>query len=579
MKQPKENLKLNPKIIKSAFDYEIEARDKTIEVLMDRIECESEDRDQAYVLFASNIALERKVNDRTQELSELTEQLRIAKTAAEQNAQARADFLARMSHEIRTPMNGILGAAQLLGHSSITADQRSLLNTISRSGTALLNLINEILDFSKLEAGAIKLHEDEFDYVELVEDVCANLSSLAQKQDIYLVANVPWGDTRKVVLDKPRMEQILVNLIGNAIKFTTRGGITVKASIEVRDQRTGLAICVTDTGSGMSPEFLKNALEPFSQEEGALTREHGGTGLGLSIVSQLLNAMGADLQLESTVDVGTVFTMWIPAKVVGQNEAHPLASLVKGWSAKVILSSGVERETLVQKLRSIGVNAVGVPVTGLLPTQLSDVVNASDIVFVESYLYMPCQEVANGAVKVVCFATLADKIAVELPEGCLALARPSTRRDFEILLSESLHLGSEARSTDCAFNGSGRVLVAEDIEANIFVVTSFLENLGYEVDIANNGLEAIEICKHESYPIIVMDMQLPKVDGLSATRLIRDLEAANGAKPAYIIGLTANAGRESQEACLQAGMNNFLAKPFNFQELSSIIQDIHSMAA
>jgi signal transduction histidine kinase len=462
----------NMVILKKPFD--------TIEVLQLAISLTEKWR--LYQKAKSHLnALKTVVEERTSrleilnaELTEANKSLVIATEKAQKMAQAamvashaKGEFLANMSHEIRTPMNGVIGMVNFLLETDLNVEQRELASTVKISADALLFIINDILDYSKIEAGKMGLEKRHFDLRETIKDVIALQTFQANGKGLTLTSLIPEEACTRLVGDSNRIRQILLNLIGNAIKFTDKGQVRleINAQHETGDE-IQMLFSIQDTGIGISEEAQKKLFQSFSQADASTTRKYGGTGLGLAISRKLVELMGGNLNLRSKPGEGSTFSFTIPfakTKSDGSNGGPPVAL--------VTYSSDVE-----------------------------------------------------------------DNAPMLIPDGI-------------------------------------RVLLAEDVKINQMVAIRLLRQLGCVVDVAANGLEAVQLWRNHAYSVIFMDFQMPEMDGCEATRMIRQLESEQDRTPVQIIALTANSMKGDRELCLAAGMNDFVSKPIKKEALASALKN------
>ncbi len=423
--------------------------------------------------ISNRIEAERRLRRQVEELEsarsalqEQAEQLAVARDRAEQGARAKSEFLATMSHELRTPMNGVLGMAQLLTHTPLTAEQAARVNMLRKSGESLLRIINDVLDFSKIEAGKLSIESQPFDLPALLEEVRETLAAAADVVGLILSVEVDPRCPRVAMGDAGRIRQVLLNLVGNAIKFTDRGYVRITAAASDESKEPVIRLNVDDTGIGIAPQALARLFLPFTQGDGSTTRKHGGTGLGLVISRRLAEMMGGSLTVSSTLGEGSSFSVALPLP----------AAPSKGRSALTPIS---------------------------LPR----------------------------------LAPLDGGVATVPPRAC------------------------ESRSV--------RVLVAEDNAINQVVAVSLLAHLGCTVDVAADGREAVRRWSEGSYDLILMDCQMPDMDGFEATRLIRAAEGDGTHIP--IVALTANAMADDRSACIDVGMDDHIAKPVTEEALVSAL--------
>ena len=499
-------------------------------------------------LERTNETLERRVLERTEEL-------RVAKEAAEAGARAKSSFLANMSHEIRTPMNGVLGSAELLLGGELDEDQRHLGETLHGSAKALLTILDDILDFSKVEAGQLVLERAPFEPEALVLGVVELFRARVSGGPVDLLARVDPSLPERLVGDAGRLRQALANLVGNALKFTSSGRVRVDALAGERSEAgVELVLRVSDTGIGMTDEQRARLFQPFGQADASTARRFGGTGLGLAISRSYVSAMGGQLSVESRPEVGSTFTIRVILEATGPAEgASPLPRL-EGLRALLIDPSDERRGILGEQLRALGVGVVesleaaeGVDVVLCSPSGCPDLAGTPRRV---ALCPASTSVVPQGGGRV-----------LRLPVGRRALARVVAGVETRTRLTP--------RSGVSASFGA-RVLVAEDNRVNQTIARRMLERLGATVVVAENGRRAVERAQEESFDLVLMDCMMPETDGFEATRLIRDRERREGGH-LPIVALTASVLAEERERSLAAGMDDHLAKPISEQKLSDAI--------
>ncbi len=491
-------------------------------------------------------------------------------------ARTKSDFLATMSHEIRTPLNGVIGMTDVLATTPLSADQREALATIRASGDALLGVITDILDFSKIEAGRIELEARPLSLRALVEDTL-DVAAAAGRRQVGIVGHVRPSVPALVVGDATRLRQILLNLISNAVKFTAAGEIVVDVRAAVTRGTAELHVAVTDSGIGIAADRLERLFEPFVQVDASTTRRYGGSGLGLAISRRLAEQMGGRLWAESEPGRGSTFHLTL-ALPVGEAPA-PEAPFGQGAALLVVDDSAAATDALADLAREAGF----VPhVTTSAEDALAflDAGGRYDVAVVDHDLAglsgLDAAErlrahAGAGAGPILLAAPVGDACrASRLIDG--VVARPVRAAAFRAALRAALHPPTAPPLATCSAAGAPdavplRVLLAEDHAVNQRVALGLLRHLGVEADVVETGRAAVAAVARGGYAVVLMDVQMPEMDGLDATRAIR---AADGPQPT-IIALTANAVAGDAERCLAAGMDAYLAKPLRLDALEAAL--------
>ncbi len=524
-----------------------------------------------------------RLHDQNIELVELNRNL-------EKMNQVKSDFLANMSHEVRTPMNGVIGMADLMSRTNLTSEQKEYVNTIRNSSEHLLLIINDILDYSKMENGKMQLESEIFILEKSIDDVFDLLKPSAHNKGLELMHYVDASVPTKIKGDITRLKQVLINLVNNAIKFTPQGEILLKIEVLAEEETfLQLRFQVTDTGIGIDKNKVDSLFQSFTQADTSTTRKYGGTGLGLAICKNIVNLMGGRIWAESEPGKGSTFSFTIVAEKVSEFESEPAPVRLQGKKALVVDDNTTNLKILVKQLSNLGVQATPFNSPELV-LEVMDNLKKFDFCIID--MQMPeidgkqltkkirkkySQEElpiivlsSTGSVLIedhddIYSGYLTKPVKTEkLYQMIQKVIRGEGQPIFESEMQLANHLGAISNVKPL------KILIAEDNEINLAVASKTLELLGYSSEKAVNGFQVLEKMSHTDYDLILMDVQMPDLDGLEATKKIKTMYM-NRQSP-VIIALTASHLEKDRKACLSSGMDDVIAKPINPEKLDEMIK-------